>query len=66
MITTDTSPTSSMAICHPERGGCGWRAGPFVTREKAKGAGNKHREQEHGEQDTDARRKARAQGLVTA
>jgi hypothetical protein len=66
MISTDTSPTSSMAVCHPERGGCGWRAGPFISRDKALGAAKRHRELEHGEQNTEARRKARAQGLVTA
>lgn len=55
-----------MAVCHAERGGCGWRAGPFVTREKAQGVAKRHREEEHGEQATEARRKARAQGWVTA
>lgn len=66
MISTDTSSASSMAVCHPERGGCGWRAGPFVTLERAKAAARRHRETEHSAQDTDARRKARAMGLVTA
>ena len=66
MITTDTSPASSMALCRADRGGCGWRAGPFVTKERAKAAADRHREDEHGAQDTDARRKARAMGLVPA
>lgn len=66
MIATDTSPHSSMVLCRPEHGGCGWRAGPFVAKERAQAAGRRHREQEHGAANTAARRKARAQGLVTA
>jgi hypothetical protein len=65
MIATDSTPYTSTAICRPEHGGCGWRAGPFVTKERAKAAGDRHRQEEHGPAATEARRKARAQGLVT-
>ena len=58
MIDTDTTPSSSLAVCHLERGGCGWRSPVFRTRAKALASANAHREQEHAEQRQDAVRKA--------
>jgi hypothetical protein len=59
MIDTDTTPESSLAVCHVDRGGCGWRSPVFRSRAKALAAADAHREAEHAELATEARGVAR-------
>lgn len=60
MITTDTSPATSLAVCHEDRGGCGWRSPVFRTKAKAQASAARHRAESHPEQATDAARRAAA------
>ena len=59
MISTDTSPASSLAVCHVERGGCGWRSPVFRTRGKALASAAAHRLEAHPELAPEAERAGR-------
>jgi hypothetical protein len=59
MISTDTSPASSLAVCHPDRGGCGWRSPVFRTRNKALASAAAHRLEAHPELAPEAERAGR-------
>jgi hypothetical protein len=66
MIDTDTSPSSSLALCNPKHGGCGWRSPIYRTREKAKAAGAAHRAEAHPELVTELASAARTRQDVAA
>jgi len=60
MIQTDTSPSSSLAVCRADRGGCGDRSPVYSSRAKALAWAAKHREARHPRQAADSERKRMA------
>jgi len=66
MIDTDSTPESSIAVCHEDRGGCGQRSPVYRTRAKALAWADAHRDTEHSELATEARGVARRREQVPA
>ena len=65
MIDTDSTPYTSLAVCHRDRGGCGERSPIYRTRDKARAWAERHREDKHPDLATEATgRAARRQDVA--
>lgn len=61
-LAIDSSSVSHLALCDPEKGGCGWRGAPVRTRSKAQFQVDEHRATFHPDQadQVESRRRARS------